>query len=60
MCLAETVNQAVRTVPADVNDSQRQASKDTGKMAGLEVLLAEREAGGTGAGSGMGLTAVSD
>nr|BBA19092.1 Hsp70-type chaperone [Heterosigma akashiwo] len=34
----ETVNQAVITVPAYFNDSQRQATKDAGKIAGLEVL----------------------
>eukprot|EP00961_Rhodomonas_salina_P050458 677643-Rhodomonas_salina.4 len=32
------VNQAVVTVPAYFNDSQRQATKDAGKIAGLEVL----------------------
>ena len=36
--LGETVNQAVITVPAYFNDSQRQATKDAGKIAGLEVL----------------------
>ena len=36
--LGETVAQAVITVPADFNDSQRQATKDAGKIAGLEVL----------------------
>jgi len=35
--LGETVNQAVITVPAYFNDSQRQATKDAGKIAGLEV-----------------------
>ena len=34
----ETVTQAVITVPAYFNDSQRQATKDAGKIAGLEVL----------------------
>nr|ASQ39804.1 heat shock protein 70 [Glaucocystis sp. BBH] len=34
----ETINQAVITVPAYFNDSQRQATKDAGKIAGLEVL----------------------
>lgn len=35
--LGETVTQAVITVPAYFNDSQRQATKDAGKIAGLEV-----------------------
>jgi molecular chaperone DnaK len=36
--LGEAVKQAVITVPAYFNDSQRQATKDAGKIAGLEVL----------------------
>ena len=36
--LGETIAQAVITVPAYFNDSQRQATKDAGKIAGLEVL----------------------
>src|SRR5690349_3090098 len=36
--LGETVEQAVITVPAYLNDSQRQATKDAGRIAGLEVL----------------------
>merc|ERR1712216_883961 len=36
--LGETVKQAVITVPAYFNDSQRQATKDAGRIAGLEVL----------------------
>jgi molecular chaperone DnaK len=36
--LGETVDQAVITVPAYFNDAQRQATKDAGKVAGLEVL----------------------
>jgi molecular chaperone DnaK len=36
--LGEKVNQAVITVPAYFNDSQRKATKDAGKIAGLEVL----------------------
>jgi molecular chaperone DnaK len=35
--LGETVNKAVITVPAYFNDAQRQATKDAGKIAGLEV-----------------------
>lgn len=36
--LGDTVNQAVITVPAYFSDAQRQATKDAGKIAGLEVL----------------------
>ncbi len=36
--LGENITQAVITVPAYFNDSQRQATKDAGKIAGLEVL----------------------
>ena len=36
--LGQTVNQAVITVPAYFSDSQRQATKDAGRIAGLEVL----------------------
>ncbi|MCK4727074.1 MAG: Hsp70 family protein, partial [Anaerolineales bacterium] len=36
--LGETVTQAVITVPAYFNDAQRNATKDAGKIAGLEVL----------------------
>ena len=36
--LGEKINQAVITVPAYFNDSQRQATKDAGKIAGLDVL----------------------
>ncbi|MCC7431303.1 molecular chaperone DnaK, partial [bacterium] len=36
--LGKTVSKAVITVPAYFNDSQRQATKDAGKLAGLEVL----------------------
>lgn len=35
--LGEEVSQAVITVPAYFNDSQRQATKDAGKIAGLKV-----------------------
>ncbi|MBI4436105.1 MAG: molecular chaperone DnaK [Candidatus Omnitrophica bacterium] len=38
MHLKETVEQVVITVPAYFNDSQRQATKDAGKIAGLEVI----------------------
>jgi molecular chaperone DnaK len=36
--LGEKINKAVITVPAYFNDSQRQATKDAGKIAGLEVM----------------------
>jgi len=36
--IGETVSRAVITVPAYFNDSQRQATKDAGKIAGLEVM----------------------
>jgi molecular chaperone DnaK len=36
--LGEKVTQAVVTVPAYFNDAQRQATKDAGKIAGLDVL----------------------
>ena len=36
--LSESITQAVITVPAYFNDAQRQATKDAGKIAGLEVL----------------------
>lgn len=36
--LGTTVNNAVVTVPAYFNDSQRQATKDSGRIAGLNVL----------------------
>jgi molecular chaperone DnaK len=38
MRLSEKITQAVITVPAYFNDSQRQATKDAGRIAGLEVL----------------------
>jgi len=37
--LGKTVGQAVVTVPAYFNDSQRQATKDAGKISGLEVWI---------------------
>ena len=42
--LGEDVTQAVITVPAYFNDAQRQATKDAGKIAGLEVLRIINEA----------------
>src|SRR3982074_3815240 len=41
--LGEKITQAVITVPAYFNDSQRQATKDAGKIAGLEVLRIVKE-----------------
>src|SRR5688500_14318931 len=41
--LGEKVTQAVITVPAYFNDRQRQATKDAGKLAGLEVLRINSE-----------------
>ena len=41
--LGETVTQAVITVPAYFNDSQRQATKDAGRIAGVEVLRITNE-----------------
>ena len=38
LALGEPVTQAVITVPAYFNDAQRQATKDAGRLAGLEVL----------------------
>ena len=44
--LGESVDQAVITVPAYFNDAQRQATKDAGKIAGLEVLRIINEPNG--------------
>ncbi len=56
--LGETVDQAVITVPAYFNDSQRQATKDAGKIAGLEVLRISNEP--TAAALAYGLDKQSD
>jgi len=55
--LGETISQAVVTVPAYFNDNQRQATKDAGKIAGLEVLriLNEPTAAALAYGFGRGL-----
>jgi len=45
--LGSSVTQAVVTVPAYFNDSQRQATKDAGKIAGLEVLRIIKRANGS-------------
>ncbi|MEQ8446887.1 MAG: molecular chaperone DnaK [Pelagibacterium sp.] len=51
--LGETVTQAVITVPAYFNDSQRQATKDAGQIAGLEVLRINIEPTGAALASGL-------
>ena len=48
--LGEKVTEAVITVPAYFNDAQRQATKDAGRIAGLEVLADHQRADGRGAG----------
>lgn len=50
-----TVNRAVITVPAYFNDSQRQATRDAGKMAGLEVLRIVNEPTAASLAYGLGL-----
>lgn len=52
--LGESVNQAVITVPAYFNDSQRQATKDAGKIAGLEVLRIVNEPTASSLAYGLG------
>ncbi len=56
--LGQTVTKAVITVPAYFNDNQRQATKDAGRIAGLEVLriLNEPTAAALAYGFGKGLT----
>ncbi|MCS7029810.1 MAG: Fe-S protein assembly chaperone HscA [Bacteroidia bacterium] len=49
------INQAVITVPAYFNDSQRQATKDAGKLAGLEVLRIINEPTAASLAYGIGL-----
>ena len=56
--LGETVTQAVVTVPAYFNDAQRQATKDAGKIAGLDVLRIVNEP--TAASLAYGLDKKSD
>ena len=56
--LGETVNEAVITVPAYFNDSQRQATKDAGKIAGLDVKRIINEP--TAAALAYGLDKVQD
>ena len=52
--LGEPVTQAVITVPAYFNDSQRQATKDAGKIAGLEVLRIVNEPTASSLAYGLG------
>ena len=52
--LGEKVTQAVITVPAYFNDSQRQATKDAGKIAGLEVLRIVNEPTASALAYGLG------
>src|SRR5947199_2178248 len=52
--LGEEVTQAVITVPAYFNDSQRQATKDAGKIAGLEVMRIINEPTAAALAYGMG------
>ena len=54
--LGDTVTQAVITVPAYFNDSQRQATKDAGKIAGLEVLRIVNEPTASSLAYGLGST----
>ena len=52
--LGQTVTQAVITVPAYFNDSQRQATKDAGKIAGLEVMRIVNEPTASSLAYGLG------
>ncbi len=52
--LGQTVTQAVITVPAYFNDSQRQATKDAGKISGLEVLRIVNEPTASALAYGLG------
>jgi Fe-S protein assembly chaperone HscA len=53
--LGETVGKAVITVPAYFNDAQRQATRDAGKLAGLDVLRIVNEPTAASLAYGMGL-----
>ena len=55
--LGQPVTQAVITVPAYFNDSQRQATKDAGKIAGLEVLRIVNEPTASALAYGLGKSA---
>lgn len=52
--LGEKVDQAVITVPANFNDAQRQATRDAGRIAGLEVLRVLNEPTAASLGYGFG------
>lgn len=54
--LRSTVSKAVITVPAYFNDAQRQATRDAGKLAGLEVLRIVNEPTAASLAYGIGLT----
>ncbi|MFK7772419.1 MAG: Fe-S protein assembly chaperone HscA [Saprospiraceae bacterium] len=53
--LGETIDKAVITVPAYFNDSQRQATRDAGKLAGLDVLRIVNEPTAASLAYGIGL-----
>ncbi len=53
--LGQTVNRAVITVPAYFNDAQRQATRDAGKLAGLDVLRIVNEPTAASLAYGIGL-----
>jgi len=53
--LGQTVSRAVITVPAYFNDSQRQATRDAGKLAGLDVLRIVNEPTASSLAYGIGL-----
>ncbi len=54
--IGEEINQAVITVPAYFNDSQRQATKDAGRLAGLDVLRIINEPTAAALAYGLGKT----
>ncbi len=56
--LKTPVNKAVITVPAYFNDAQRQATRDAGKLAGLDVMRIINEPTAASLAYGMGLTAT--
>ena len=58
--LGEKVTEAVITVPAYFNDAQRQATKDAGKIAGLEVLRIINEPTAAALAYGLGEVRVGD
>ncbi|MSQ79198.1 MAG: Fe-S protein assembly chaperone HscA [Flavobacteriaceae bacterium] len=58
--LRQPINKAVITVPAYFNDSQRQATRDAGKLAGLEVLRIVNEPTAASLAYGLGLDKTHD